>query len=144
MKLVCNVNIVYGHLKSENSQDYAQKPQRNCNCTFISSASGLIFMMWKKIYHPLYCIVEKHGQLAIHMHFYSASGMLYSLPNPKYQTRKERKKCGNDHGVASWPNIRPHNSRGADFQSVWSWKSSAELKENFFKDRKCAEFCKDT
>ncbi len=26
-KLVCNVNIVYGYLKSENSQDYAQKPQ---------------------------------------------------------------------------------------------------------------------
>ncbi len=38
LKLVCNVNIVYGNLKSENSQDYAQKPQRNC--TFINSASG--------------------------------------------------------------------------------------------------------
>jgi hypothetical protein len=30
LKLVCNVNIVYGNLKSENSQDYAPKPQRNC------------------------------------------------------------------------------------------------------------------
>ncbi len=30
LKLVCNVNIVYGNIKSENSQDYAQKPQRNC------------------------------------------------------------------------------------------------------------------
>jgi hypothetical protein len=29
LKLVCNVNIVYGNLKSENAQDYAQKPQRN-------------------------------------------------------------------------------------------------------------------
>ncbi len=29
LKLVCNVNIVYGNLKSEKSQDYAQKPQRN-------------------------------------------------------------------------------------------------------------------
>jgi hypothetical protein len=31
LKLVCNVNIVYGNLKSEDSQDYAQKsnPQRN-------------------------------------------------------------------------------------------------------------------
>jgi hypothetical protein len=38
MKLVCNVNIVYGNLKSETSQDYAQKPQRNC--TFMNSASG--------------------------------------------------------------------------------------------------------
>ncbi len=26
LKLVCNVNIVYGNLKSENSQYYAQKP----------------------------------------------------------------------------------------------------------------------
>jgi hypothetical protein len=38
-KTVCNVNIVYGNLKSENFQDYAQKPQRNC--TFINSASVL-------------------------------------------------------------------------------------------------------
>jgi hypothetical protein len=30
LKLVCNVNIVCGNLKSENSQDYAQKPQQNC------------------------------------------------------------------------------------------------------------------
>jgi hypothetical protein len=37
LKLVCNVNIVYGNIKSENSQDYAQKPQRNC--TFTNSAS---------------------------------------------------------------------------------------------------------
>ncbi len=41
LKLFCNVNIVYGNLKSENSQDYAQKPQRNC--TFMNSASGQIF-----------------------------------------------------------------------------------------------------
>ncbi len=39
LKLVCNVNIVYGNLKSENSQDYAKKPQRNC--TFMNSASAL-------------------------------------------------------------------------------------------------------
>jgi hypothetical protein len=30
LKLVCNVSIVYGNLRSENSQDYVQKPQRNC------------------------------------------------------------------------------------------------------------------
>ncbi len=43
LKLVCNVNIVYGNLKSENSQDYAQKTQRNCtfSYTFMNSASGL-------------------------------------------------------------------------------------------------------
>jgi hypothetical protein len=37
LKLVSNVNTVYGNRKSENSQDYAQKPQRNC--TFMNSAS---------------------------------------------------------------------------------------------------------
>jgi hypothetical protein len=36
LKLVFNVNIVYGKLKSENSQDYAQENQRNC--TFMNSA----------------------------------------------------------------------------------------------------------
>jgi hypothetical protein len=33
LKLVCNVNIVYGNLKSENSQDNAQK-----HFTFMNSA----------------------------------------------------------------------------------------------------------
>jgi hypothetical protein len=37
LKLVCNVNIVYGNLKSENFQVFAQKAQRNC--TFMNSAS---------------------------------------------------------------------------------------------------------
>jgi hypothetical protein len=32
------VNIVYGNVKSDDSQDYAQKPQRDC--TFMDSASG--------------------------------------------------------------------------------------------------------
>jgi hypothetical protein len=40
LKLVCNVNIVYGNLKSENSQDFAQKPQQNC--TFMNSTSGIL------------------------------------------------------------------------------------------------------
>jgi hypothetical protein len=40
LKLFCNVNIVYGNLMSENSQDYAHKPQRNC--TFMNSASGYV------------------------------------------------------------------------------------------------------
>jgi hypothetical protein len=39
LKLVCNVNIVYGNLRSKNSQDYAQKPQRNC--TFMNVTSGI-------------------------------------------------------------------------------------------------------
>ncbi len=37
LKLVCNVKIGYGNPKSENSQDYAQKPQ--LNYTFLNSAS---------------------------------------------------------------------------------------------------------
>ncbi len=36
------VNIVSGNLKSENSQDYAQKPQQNC--TFMNSASVLVVL----------------------------------------------------------------------------------------------------
>jgi hypothetical protein len=36
LKLV-NVNIVHGHLKSENSQVCGQEPQQNC--TFVNSAS---------------------------------------------------------------------------------------------------------
>ncbi len=37
MQLTFN-KIIYGNLKSENSQDYAQNPQRNC--TFMNSSSG--------------------------------------------------------------------------------------------------------
>ncbi len=40
-KVFCNVNTLYGNLKSENSQDYAQKPQRNR--TSMNSASVQIF-----------------------------------------------------------------------------------------------------
>jgi hypothetical protein len=39
LKLVCNVKIVYGNHKSENSQD-SQKTQRNC--TFMNLDSGYI------------------------------------------------------------------------------------------------------
>ncbi len=38
LKLACNVHIVCGNLKSENSQDYAQKPQRNCTSKKWASA----------------------------------------------------------------------------------------------------------
>jgi hypothetical protein len=34
---VCNVNIVYGNIKSQNSKDYAQTHKRNF--TFMNSAS---------------------------------------------------------------------------------------------------------
>jgi hypothetical protein len=33
--MICNENILYGNLKSENSQDYAQKPQRNGTVRYI-------------------------------------------------------------------------------------------------------------
>jgi hypothetical protein len=41
-----NVNIVNGNLKSENSQDNAQKPQRNC--TFMNLASGHFIFLFGK------------------------------------------------------------------------------------------------
>ncbi len=49
LKLFCNVNIVYGNLKSENTQDCAQKPQRNC--TFMNSASELSSQVWFEWWH---------------------------------------------------------------------------------------------
>ncbi len=36
VKLVCNVSIAYGNIKSENSQDYAQQPQQNCTLMNLS------------------------------------------------------------------------------------------------------------
>ncbi len=36
---VCNVHIVHGNLKSDNSPDYSQKPQQNC--TFMNLVLGL-------------------------------------------------------------------------------------------------------
>ena len=41
LKLAWNVNNVYGDLNSENSQDYVQKPKRNC--TFMNSVSALFY-----------------------------------------------------------------------------------------------------
>ncbi len=65
LKLVCNVNIVYGNLKSENSQDYAQKPQRIC--TFMNSVSVLDLGKYSNIRSvEWYCIAavwQKHWQL---------------------------------------------------------------------------------
>jgi hypothetical protein len=48
LKLVCNLNIVYRNLKSENSRNKAQKPQRNC--TFMNSASVLNKIKLKKLF----------------------------------------------------------------------------------------------
>ncbi len=74
LKLISNVNNVYGDLKAEISQDYAQKPQPNC--TFMNSASGQVLysILW-------YCSwwrskirqQEKRGSLTT----YSLSGILY-------------------------------------------------------------------
>jgi hypothetical protein len=35
LRLICNDNIVYGNLKSENSHGYAHEPQRNCTRSWI-------------------------------------------------------------------------------------------------------------
>ncbi len=71
-KLVCNVNIVHRNYKSETSQDYAQRPQRNC--TIKNSASDFAgssrdaynkkvknkfrILFWK----ALFCQEEQRGQ----------------------------------------------------------------------------------
>ncbi len=77
LKLVFNVNIVNGNLKSENSQDYAQKPQRNC--TLMNSASVLrdILQQKKLVGHinrskedALFAVVEissNHLHIAIYV-----------------------------------------------------------------------------
>jgi hypothetical protein len=46
--LVCNVNILYGNLKSENFQDCAQNPQQNC--MFMNLASDDM--------EKLYCVLS--------------------------------------------------------------------------------------
>jgi hypothetical protein len=45
LKLVCDVIVVYGNLKSENSQGYAPQPQRNC--TFMNSS--LEQVCWQEV-----------------------------------------------------------------------------------------------
>ncbi len=62
LKLVCNENIAYGNLKSENSQDYDQQPRRNC--TFMISASGVTRrptrVLWQYYLQPcLYVLTQK-------------------------------------------------------------------------------------
>ncbi len=54
--LVCNVNILYWNLKFQNSQDYAQKPQRNC--MFMNLASDYI----GKLYCVLPCLLGSGGE----------------------------------------------------------------------------------
>ncbi len=51
LKRVYNVNIVYGTPKSENFQDYAQKPQRNCTCMNSASVDARFFFeSWYSIF----------------------------------------------------------------------------------------------
>ena len=51
LKLGCNVKIVYGNLKSENSQDYAQKPLQNCTLMNSASAALLLWMYTTDRHH---------------------------------------------------------------------------------------------
>jgi hypothetical protein len=51
LKLVCKVNIAYGNLKSENSQDFFQKPQRNC--MFMKLTSSLLAGIREVIPDPI-------------------------------------------------------------------------------------------
>jgi hypothetical protein len=64
LKLVCNVNIEYRNLKSENSQDYTQKPQRNR--TFMNSASVQdIISRQKSMYWHTKCVSKASN---VHTH----------------------------------------------------------------------------
>jgi hypothetical protein len=47
LKLVSNVNIVFRSLKSENSQDYARKSQRNCTLVGID---GIVYVPQYRIH----------------------------------------------------------------------------------------------
>ncbi len=42
LKLVCKVNILYGNLKSENSQDYDQKPRRIVHEFGFGTGTGIL------------------------------------------------------------------------------------------------------
>jgi hypothetical protein len=54
LKLVCNVNIIYGNFKAGYSQDYAQKPQQNC--MFMNSAAGTVLATACQVYIPYFLI----------------------------------------------------------------------------------------
>ncbi len=61
LKRICKIIIVHGNLNSENSQDYAQKLQRNC--PIMNSASGKSFI---GVWNTLHCfknIFLWHGHL---------------------------------------------------------------------------------
>ncbi len=64
LKQVFNVNIVFGNLESENSQDYAQKPQQNCKIVrslirflfklaYVNIAWWFIQVHWKILYNTM-------------------------------------------------------------------------------------------
>jgi hypothetical protein len=50
----------YRNLKSEDSQDYAQKPQNDCK--FMSSGSGMVTMVNWDASHFLFYIIKRHQQ----------------------------------------------------------------------------------
>ncbi len=49
LKLNCNENIVYGNLKSEKSQDFAQKLQRNCTFMTLWMRSSRLWMRSSRV-----------------------------------------------------------------------------------------------
>jgi hypothetical protein len=89
LKQVFNVNIVYGNLKSDNSQDYAQKPQQNCSfmnsvsvqaclrqqCMMIHTSSWENTSQYNDMYSlVLICTVHTRTLLkwsSVHSHFYN-------------------------------------------------------------------------
>jgi hypothetical protein len=74
--LVCNANVVYRNLKSEHSQDYARKPQRNCafmnstsgshNSSFNPSSQRICFLYLREALLTLLCLSLTNAALLVH------------------------------------------------------------------------------
>jgi hypothetical protein len=67
LKLVCNLNIVYGNLKSENSQDYAQKLELYCHefgfwADDHQAATTSSYQLYVTYKHLLYCVQRAYPE----------------------------------------------------------------------------------
>ncbi len=92
LKLACNVNIVYGNHKSENSKGYAQKPQRNR--MFMNSSSCLFQVQipdW--VHHKFpHVIVKENAFCRPYEIMCKFKHRIYSIQESAY-FRKRRSTC---------------------------------------------------
>ncbi len=73
----CYVNIVYGNRKSENSKDYAKKPQRNC--TFMNSDSAFLCGFVYKLCWPGKRVFSHPKQDYLTVHLIYLHQLVYTL-----------------------------------------------------------------